>query len=483
MARSLLPWILVGCSGTPKPVPADIPTAPVPSAKSTESSSPRPPEPIVDARPDPVTKNARELELAPKLAGYLDAFTNTEPAFTPDGKRVVFVSSRDGLPQLYIAGKPDEPATRIAATKHRVASPIPTAEGKSVIFRMDADADENWSIFRIDLDGTGLVELTPSARKLDRGRPIIPAGRPSTMFFHVRERTSAKTTIVSASTTAAGEQKVIFTDDKPAFLADVSPDGARAIVIKYPSRSENHAVLLEVESGKTTPVFPAPGAKVSIASAGFSADGKRVLLTTDNGDEQALVLAFDLAGRQVGKLALAPATATIAGAVTARTGGLMAITASVGSRSEMHLIDTRTLTKRATVAMPLGAGAAFGFSADGKRLAASWSTATSPTELYAIDTRTGARIALKLVRRDGASSLRVERLDADAHAVHALLEQGRRPRFVEGSGVALDGDLHLVDVAREGAEDARDDPAELARVPQGGRATAKKNRGETMSGG
>lgn len=412
--RSLIPWILVaGCSGTPKP--ADV-TAPAPTPNETEISTPRPPDPTVDARPDPATKNARETELAPKLAGFVDAFTNTEPAFTPDGKRVVFVSSREGLPQLYIAVKPDEPATRIVVTKERVTSPLPTAEGKAVIFRMDTGADENWSVFRVNLDGTGLVELTPSTRKLDRGAPIIPAGRPSTMFFHVRERTSAKTSIVSASTTTAGEPKVIFTDDKPAFLAGMSPDGARAIVIKYPSRSENHAVLLEVESGKTTPLFPAPGAKVSISSAGFSADGKRVLLTTDNGEEQALVLAFDLAGKQLAKYAISPPTSTIVGARIAKTGGLMAVTTSVGSRSELHLIDTRTLRKRATVGMPLGAGMAFEFSADGKRFAASWSTATSPTEIYAIDTATAKAEVLRKEARPSLPKIAIDTSVVDVPA-------------------------------------------------------------------
>ncbi len=37
------------------------------------------------------------------MTPLVDAFVNSEAILTRDGKRVVFVSNRDGLPQLYIA--------------------------------------------------------------------------------------------------------------------------------------------------------------------------------------------------------------------------------------------------------------------------------------------------------------------------------------------------------------------------------------------
>ena len=46
----------------------------------------------------------------------------------------------------------------------------------------DIGSDENWSFFRVDVDGSHLVELTPGT-KLNRDGFIVPDGRPSTMFF------------------------------------------------------------------------------------------------------------------------------------------------------------------------------------------------------------------------------------------------------------------------------------------------------------
>jgi hypothetical protein len=45
---------------------------------------------------------ARDAELAKLAAPFVDAFVNNTPSFTPDGKKVVFLSSRDGLPQAYV---------------------------------------------------------------------------------------------------------------------------------------------------------------------------------------------------------------------------------------------------------------------------------------------------------------------------------------------------------------------------------------------
>ena len=406
MLRLVIACFFVGCSGSPRPAVAPTPGGESPKAPESAAGAPAVAA-RVDATPDPDTKNAREVELAQQVIGYLDAFTNSEPAFTPNGKRIVFVSSRDGLPQLYLAGKPDEPATRILTTKERVASPLPTAEGKSLLFRSDVGADEQWSIFRVNLDGSGLVELTPG-KQLMRDAPIVPAGRPSLMYFSARERASAKSMFFTASTTIPGEPKLIYTDDKPAFLSDVSRDGKLALVHKYPSRSENYIQVLDVESGKLAPLFPAAG-KVSISSADFSSDSKRVYVATDNGEEQALVLALDVkTGKQLAKYALSPNTATISHLTVAREGGVIAVTAAVGSKTEIHLLDARTLAKRAVAQLPLGAGTASDFSDDGKRLAVSWSTAKSPTDLFAIDARSGKAEPLRNEARPSLPAIAIE---------------------------------------------------------------------------
>src|SRR4051812_5543387 len=100
--------IALGCGGTIGTRVAVPPPNP-PVAPASPAVAP-PPATVADAHPDTAV-------LDPAIVGtvtnIVDAFANTEPVFLRDGKGIVFVSNRDGLPQLYLAGKRDEPAPRL----------------------------------------------------------------------------------------------------------------------------------------------------------------------------------------------------------------------------------------------------------------------------------------------------------------------------------------------------------------------------------
>jgi dipeptidyl aminopeptidase/acylaminoacyl peptidase len=356
------------------------------------------PEPEVDAKPDTISGGAaaRDAELAKHVTGFVDAFTNSDAHFTRDGKRLVFTSTRDGLPQLYVAGASGGEATRIVATTERVGSVLVPPGGKDVIFTADKGADELWSVFRVGLDGKGLVELTPGER-LNRDRVIVPDGKPSTMFFSGRKMAEARSTVFSASAVSASEPKAVWTSERPGFLVDVTPDGKAGLYLDYPSRTENYVVRVDLESGKAKPLWPT-GAdrKVTIFGVAWSRDARRAYVATDNGEEAAYVLALDAAtGKELGRHVVTPATAMVVNLAVAKEGNAVALSLVVGDHAEVRVIDGRTMKARATAKLPLGTGWASDFSEDGKRLAVSWSTPQTPGDIFAVDPTTGAVTALR----------------------------------------------------------------------------------------
>jgi dipeptidyl aminopeptidase/acylaminoacyl peptidase len=376
---------LAACSGSPKQTP--IQTTLGNEDRPPLGSAAAPSTVVVDAKPE---AGVIDPALAAKAGGFVDAFTNVGAIFTRDGKRTVFMSNRDGFPQLYVAGKPDEPAQRLIETKERMAVVLSAPGGKDVVFTMDAGADEQWSLYRVGLDGKNLIELTPGA-KLNRDVPVIPDGKPSTMYFTARKRSEAKSTLYAASATAAtAEPEAIYTDERSAFLLDVSQDGAFAIVEQYPSQSENYLLRVDIATGKAERIFPTGDKKVSITDAKLSRDGKRVFVATDLGEEQTRVLALDAkTGKQLAAHAVTPATAAINRIAVAKQGGLVALSVLAGNHSQVRLLDGKTLASKAEVKMPLGQGFALAFSEDGKRLALQWSTPSTPTDLFAVDVKTG----------------------------------------------------------------------------------------------
>ena len=438
----ILALLVAACGAPAKPAaPAEPPSAPVepPPAPAAPTSPPAAPPVAVNADPDtPAGADAaRDADRAKAVAGVVDAFTNSLARFTRDGKRVVFVSDRDGLPQLYIAdaGKPDAPATRLVTSTERVTGAVATPDGKAVVFQSDHGADENWSFFRVNLDGSGLTELTPGARQQRDGALLCDA-RPDTMFYSARAMSDAGTGVYMTSAKAPGEEKQIYRDDKPGGLADVSRDGKWGLYERFPSQSENHIAVLDLATGAARPLWPRDGSKVTISDAAFSADGKRALIATDGGGEQALVLSIDVAtGKETARyVETRPATAQISGVAVARQGNAIAVMVDAGNHGEVRLLDATTLKPRATVTLPLGTGAVGRFSEDGRRLTLSWSTPSEPGDVHVVDVSTGKVTALRREPRpqlDGlpaveASIAEVEAFDHQKIPVNVFLPAGSK---------------------------------------------------------
>jgi dipeptidyl aminopeptidase/acylaminoacyl peptidase len=439
---SILALLAAACGAPAKSTPSAAPAAPpaAPAApEPTAAAPPSPPPVAASGEPDTPTgaDAARDAELAKAVAGVVDAFTNGQARFTRDGKRVVFVSDRDGLPQLYIAdaGKPDAPATRLVTSTERVAAPVTTPDGKAVVFQSDHGADENWSFFRVNLDGSGLVELTPGARR-QRDGAVVRDGKPDAIFYSARAMSDAGGGVYMASAKAPGEEKQLYRDDKPGSLSDVTRDGKRGLYTRILSQSESYLAVLDLTTGTARTLWPVDGSKVTIADAAFSADGKRALIATDGGGEQALVLSIDVAtGKETARyVETRPATAEISGVAMAQQGNSIALTVNAGNHGEIRILDATTLKPRAQVALPLGTGSAGVFSEDGKRLTVSWSTPSAPGDIHAVEVATGKVAPLRKERRpqlDGlppveASIVEVEAFDHQKIPVNVFLPAGSK---------------------------------------------------------
>jgi dipeptidyl aminopeptidase/acylaminoacyl peptidase len=401
------------CATSPQPAP------PQASAARTEQSQAAPPPaaatpPATAAKglPDPVLPDTpsgadaqRDAELSKKAAALVDAFVNTEALLSRDGKKVVLVSNRDGLPQLYVADatRPDSPAQRLFASNERVTLDRTMPDGKSVLFRTDRGADEKWSIWRVNLDGSGLTELTPG-EPTQRDTAFVPDLAPETLYYSARRISDASSAVYASPASAPGPAREVFRDPKPGFFSDVSRDGKSGIFVRHPTRSENYLLRLDLASGAPRTLFPESG-KVSIFDAKFSPDGRTIYVATDGGGEQALLLALDAdSGKEKARyVEKNPPVATLGELAVARTGESVAMLVDAGNRTEIRLLEARTLKPRAKVAMPLGQGNVSDFSEDGKRLVARWSTPSSPTDVWVIDSRTGKAAPL---RKEARPSLR-----------------------------------------------------------------------------
>lgn len=88
-----------------------------------------------------------------------DAAVDAEPAFTPDGAKIVFATDRDGNFEIYSINPDGTSATRLTNDPAADRDPDVSPDGAKIVFVRDTDALEA-ALWTMDLDGTDALEFT-----------------------------------------------------------------------------------------------------------------------------------------------------------------------------------------------------------------------------------------------------------------------------------------------------------------------------------
>jgi len=88
-----------------------------------------------------------------------DTTSASDPAFSPDGARLAFVSQRDGNPEIYIMNADGTGATRITNDPQADGRPSFTPDGQALVFQSSRTAGKQ-QIWMVNVDGSSLTQLT-----------------------------------------------------------------------------------------------------------------------------------------------------------------------------------------------------------------------------------------------------------------------------------------------------------------------------------
>ena len=85
-----------------------------------------------------------------------------EPAVSPDGSRIAFVSARDGNPEIYTMNADGSEWRRLTSDPGADGRPAFTADGQFVVFHATR-ANKRQQLYIVNVDGTGVRALSDSA--------------------------------------------------------------------------------------------------------------------------------------------------------------------------------------------------------------------------------------------------------------------------------------------------------------------------------
>ncbi len=191
-----------------------------------------------------------------------------DPAFSPDGSKIVFVSKRTGDFEVFMMDADGGDQQRITNNSAHDSFPRFTPDGTAILFSSNIDS-ETTDLYAMRLDGTGLIRLTDwHSNELTRGG----ASPDGTKIAFNSDRDGNDEVYVFNFETALVTEVI---SDKVAALQTpaFSRDGKRIVYSAEVAEKKGEIRLLDLDSGKTRVLLKTNSAQ---NYPQFSPDGKKI---------------------------------------------------------------------------------------------------------------------------------------------------------------------------------------------------------------
>lgn len=252
------------------------------------------------------------------------------------------------------------------------------------VFGKDVGGNEFWQLHWFDL-ATRNTTLLTDGKARNQGPLFSPDGK---RFAWSSTARNGKDTDIWVMDFATRQPRVLVTEGGQWNAMDFSPDGRRLLVMKYVSAAESYPGVVDVDSG-TLEMFPVDGGKASFNGFKFAPDGKAVYFISDEpvdgkAQEFHTLRHHDPATGRFEVLSAATPWDAVDLAIS-DDGRHLAYTTNEDGIYRLHVLSLPSHTPVKLPELPIGLVVNLGFSPDGKRLAVTMNSATSPSDVYVID--------------------------------------------------------------------------------------------------
>ena len=208
-----------------------------------------------------------------KLTRPADTATANDPAFSPDGSRIAFVSQRDGNPEIYVMNADGTGVMRITNDPQSDGRPAFTADGQSLVFHSWRPAGKQ-QIWSVNLDGTGLTQLTKDSINFS---PTVSFDGQTIAYVSLREKNYD---IWLMGRDGSNQRRFTVSPQQREWEPHFLRDGTLAYLVerKEGNRTVQQVVRAELTTGAVTPLT---GIDLAIASFAVSPAGDLVALVVN----------------------------------------------------------------------------------------------------------------------------------------------------------------------------------------------------------
>lgn len=250
---------------------------------------------------------------------------------------------------------------------------------KRFVLTRDTGGDEWFQLFVRDLDGVG----QPLTEPVTRNQSPVFAKDGSLLVWSRATKGSADYAIMAADPADPKSRRLVWQGTGAVGPQDISADKAAVLLAKGISNRENHLMLLDLASGKVTPLDWSVKAKARFEDPRFIDGGKAIVAITNAGTDTRRLVRIDAATGRMTALSREPGWDVEAYDLSP-DGRTIAYTLNEDGYSRVILMPLAGGAGMSP-ALPRGVVTALSFSPDGGKLAVGLTNATTAGDVWTVE--------------------------------------------------------------------------------------------------
>jgi dipeptidyl aminopeptidase/acylaminoacyl peptidase len=305
------------------------------------------------------------------------------PAWSPDGKQVVFSTNFTGRMNLWKVQSDGGWPLQLAVSDDRQFSAVWSPDGKWIVYNQDFGGSEYYDLFAVASDGGAPVNLTNTPDISETSPHFSRDGK--MIAFEYKPKTASVVDIALLDWSSRQVRKLTNeqTKDHLWSLVDWTDDGKYIIASHMNAGFDDASVYrIDVASGNAEELTPHEG-KVLVLASSVSPDGKTVMVSSNQKGGYQNVALLDIVSKQLKWITDTQWEAS-SGSFSP-DGKLATWTLNADGLTTTYLYDIAH-GKSETVSMPEGLtfpdGTPNAFSPDGKSLLISHQSSQRPSDLW-----------------------------------------------------------------------------------------------------
>jgi dipeptidyl aminopeptidase/acylaminoacyl peptidase len=328
-----------------------------------------------------ITENVPAIPAA--LTDELQRYANTRGAslggWLADGSGVLIGTRFANTVQVHRVKMPGGAREQLTFYDEPIADIAANPKKNSFVFAKDSGGSEFWQLFYFDIANRDIQLLTDGK---SRNASPVWSHDGAKLAYSSTERNGTDTDIWILDP-ATGQKKNVVAKGGSWEATDFSADGTELLVQQGVSINDVRPGVVDLESGKLT-MFPVDGGTAAFGAFRFAPGGKGAYFTSDENSEFRTLRYHEFASKKVVELTK-KIPWNVEEFALSHDGARIAFVANEDGIGKLHVVDAKTRADESLPDVPAGVISGLEFSPDGRRVAFAINSATSPSDIYAID--------------------------------------------------------------------------------------------------